>query len=250
MPDGAAKQVTSELPDHNVGVATDALVKTEDPEKFLGSSLPAPGVRVTLRDPGPPWLVVDHRFDKVSVPTWPIRLWKVTDVEAAPPSEQILQWSTRAVGFTVVEEVPSWRVFGEGGEPVSSILTRLETFDSSDVSALARGGAPGSTARWDEELELRRGLPGAYSSVVRQDLCGPAFRLVYRAIERVARRDAPSVFEYDPIDGVDVLVDTDWRTAVQSVSGAVAAYGSPDSFSAEEVEQLRAPWRRLFGEPV
>jgi hypothetical protein len=54
-------------------------------------------------------------MDTVIVAQWPSRLWRVADIEPAPPAHQVISRITRATSVRVVEEVEAWRLFGPLG---------------------------------------------------------------------------------------------------------------------------------------
>lgn len=210
---------------------------------FAGSPYPQPGVRVRGTGGNPPWLVVDHYIDRMIVNRWPVRLWRVTDIEAAPPESQVSEWYTRAISVRIVEELPAWLLFGDHGDEVTSIIDAAGQLGHEDVTVLAaaRPDAAGhiyaeAWRRW--QPQARSGSPVGYALI-----------LVHHAVEQSARRSGLSVFRYDPVDGVDVLADRTWAAAEAACVEAALGLGAPHLVDPTEQALLTQAWRRWLAAP-
>lgn len=138
---------------------------------FAGAPYPQPGVRVRGTGGNPPWLVVDHCIDRMVVNRWPVRLWRVTDIEAAPPESQVSDWYTRAVSVGIVEELPAWLLFGGHGYEVTRIIEAAGRLEDEDVTVLAaaRPDTAGQVyaevwRRW--QTQARSGSPVGYALIL------------------------------------------------------------------------------------
>jgi hypothetical protein len=205
---------------------------------FAGSPYPQPGVRVRGTGGNPPWLVVDHYIDRMVVNRWPVRLWRVTDIEAALPESQVSDWYTRAVSVGIVEELPAWLLFGDHGYEVTRIIEAAGRLEDEDVTVLAaaRPDTAGDVyaevwRRW--EAQARSGSPVGYALI-----------LVHHAVEQAARRSGLPVFRYDPADGVDVLADRTWVAAEAACLEAALGLGGPHLVDPAEQALLSQAWRR------
>jgi hypothetical protein len=205
---------------------------------FAGAPYPQPGVRVRGTGSNPPWLVVVHYIDRMGVSRWPVRLWRVTDIEAAPPGSQVSDWYTRAISVRIVEELPAWLLFGDHGYEATRVIDAAGRLEDEDVTVLAaaRADAAGHVyaeawRRW--QAQARSGSP-----------VGCALILVHQAVDRSARRSEPSLFRYDPVDGVDVLADRTWVAAKAACLEAALGLGAPHLVAPAEQALLTQAWRR------
>jgi hypothetical protein len=205
---------------------------------FAGAPYPQPGVRVRGTGGNPPWLVVVHYIDRMGVSRWPVRLWRVTDIEAAPPGSRVSDWYTRAISVRIVEELPAWLLFGDHGYEVTRVIDAAGRLEDEDVTVLAaaRADAAGHVyaeawRRW--QAQARSGSP-----------VGCALILVHQAVDRSARRSEPSLFRYDPVDGVDVLADRTWVAAKAACLEAALGLGAPHLVAPVEQALLTQAWRR------
>ena len=222
----------------------DLVVRTSGAE-YIGEPFPEPGARVRLRpDGGPPWLVVEFGVEGVLVPSWPIRLWEVTEVEPAPEAEQISTRATRAVAFTVVRELDAWRVFGPQGQSVAWLLDCLALLTRDDVLALA-DALRGEPAESNERLTDRRFRRPGRSYIGLDGPSQTALELAHQAVLRAARDRDPSALAFDPVDGVDVLANPDWTNAAQAVARAVIGFVEAPADAA----LLILAWKSRFGDP-
>jgi hypothetical protein len=214
-----------------------------DPDGFSGRPYPAPGVRVVSRHgDAPPYLVVEERLDNVLVLEWPIRLWRVTAIDAA--ADQVAgSGYVRATAFTVVEEVDARVVFGPNGAEVAAIVDRASRLSADEAGLLAAAHDPGSAAivdrAWDRFLAVvdRRGRR-SLSPV------GPGLTLVERGVIAAASL-AGAAFELDEEDGVEVLADPTWQAARHAAMSATLAVGAPQLLDEAERQVLVAPWALL-----
>jgi hypothetical protein len=205
---------------------------------FAGAPYPQPGVRVRGTGGNPPWLVVDHYIDRMVVNRWPVRLWRAADIEAAPPGSQVSDWYTRAISVRIAEELPAWLLFGDHGYQVTRIIDAAARLEDEDVTVLA-AARPGTAGHIYAEV-WRRWQPQARSG----SPVGCALILVHQAVEQSARRSGPSLFRYDPVDGVDVLADSTWVAAEAACLEAALGLGAPHLADPTDQALLTQAWRR------
>jgi len=227
-----------------VSITRDNFLKTPVSEHdFAGSPYPQPGVRVRGTGGNPPWLVVDHYIDRIIVDRWPVRLWRVADIEAAPPGSQVSEWYTRAISVVIAEELPAWLLFGDHGYEVTSIIDRASRLDDEDVTILA-------SARPDTAGQIYAEAWGRWQPQARSGSpVGGALMLVHHAVEQSALRCGLSLFRYDPVDGVDILADRTWVAAEGACLEAALGLGAPHLVDATEQAVLTQAWRRWLAAP-
>ena len=223
---------TAELsPEH------DSLLVTPVGEmEFPGSPYPAPGARVVGTGGNPPWLVVQHYLDRIGLAGWPVRLWRVGDIDAAPPGAQQSDWYTRVFSANIVEEVSAWLLFGEHGAEVARVIEAAQDLRQEDAVALA-ANRPDRAGSVYAEVWRRWQSPARWGSPV-----GHTLILTHNAVERSAKNVAPSVFRYDPIDEVDLLVERTWIVAQAALLEAALGLGAPHLMNADETAVLTTAW--------
>ena len=139
----------------------------------------APGARIELPSRSPPWIVVDHAIDSVLVARWPGKLWFVVDVDAngidqANPNAHY----TRAYAVTVQRQIPSWKLFGDYGKSVCSVIAAAAQLSVDQVRMLANLRHPDAdhaySLAWETWL-TRQGFADVGESSVRSGtLAAPA----------------------------------------------------------------------------
>jgi hypothetical protein len=206
-------------------------------EDFAGSPYPAPGLRVHGTGGNPPWLVVDHYTERMIVRRWPVRLWRVCDIEAASPENQVNHWYTRTISFEIAEEVPAWHLFGEHGLEVASVIESVAELRQQDVDVLSVN-RPDDAGTVYSDFWRRWQPHSAWGSPV-----GHALSLIHEAVERAAKMVSPSLFRHDPIDGVDVLGDRTWIAAEAALLEAALGLGAPQLIDEKERALLTRAWR-------
>jgi len=211
---------------------------------FIGEPYPFPGAEIQRRPDERRWLVVDHVWDVINLPAWPIRVWRVTDVVPAPAEEQVAPWYTRASALRIVEELDAWRVFGEHGWKVAAIIERSAAIDRDDAAALANGREDGAGDAYNRAWETWRQRGPAHGSPI-----GRGLILVDRAVQRAAKAIDLSLFKFDPVDQVDVLNDRTWIRASHACLEAALAFGAPDLVPRADAGVMTAAWRARFNSP-
>jgi hypothetical protein len=222
----------------NGSISRDNLLKAPVTERhFEGPPYPAPGARVRGTGGNPPWLVVDHYIDGIVVNQWPVRLWRVADIEPAPPESQVGDWYTRVISVGIVEEVPAWLLFGDHGYEVTRVIDAAARLEGGDAMSLA--AARPETAGQIYAESWRRWLPHVPSG----SPVGHALLLIHQAVERSARRTGLPLFRYDTIDEVEVLADSTWVAAGRACLEAALGLGAPHLVDPTEQALLTQAWR-------
>jgi hypothetical protein len=188
-----------------------------------------------------------YRLNKIFPIRWPIRLWRVTDIDPPPPTASNTDY-WRAVAFTVVEELAPWIALGKNGWRDAWIIERAETLTREDAVALALAIPAGADQDYHQVwLRHLRWLDSG--GVVPTDRGGGGgISLAYQAVERAARRVDPQAFEVVEVNEKPVLVGV-WRKAASTAMYAVMAFGGSRFLDAEGTERLAAAWRSRFDDP-
>lgn len=216
----------------------DQLLLTPSSEAdFKGEPYPRPGLQVVGTGGNPPWLVVDHFIERIVVTRWPVRLWRVGHIEAAPQADQVTSWYTRAISVEIVEEVPAHTLFGEWGASVIQILELAALLTEDDVDNLARHRSAAAGQAYVDLWNRWQGTESPRGSPV-----GAALLLIHDRVNQSARRTGRSLFRFDPIDEVDVLDDPAWGAAQSALLEAAVGLGAPQFAEKEERELLTRSW--------
>ena len=150
---------------------------------------------------------------------------------------------TRAEAVRVIEELDAWRVFGEHGWRVGTVITQSALLDRDDAAALA-------SARDDRAGDAFRRAWQAWSQLGTSGCpIGHGLVLVSGAVQHAAMSIDRSLLSFDPVDGVDVLDDPTWIAARMACLEAAMAYGAPDLLSRVDTDSMCAAWQERFNCP-
>lgn len=239
-------------------VVVDYFALPVEAERFYGSPHPTPGARVSFEPDkllaargrseggskrpvsGEDGLVV-HK-DPLDLLFWPASLWRVEDLNRpVPPGPG--NRSVRVLGFTVIEQAPTWLAAGPHGDAVEWVVNVARTLTAEQAEALAvmpdEEEEPVRAAMWKRWTRLHRsGSP-----------VGISLFTIAEAVEEAARRVSPSLFAWSEEDGGEVLTDPVWLKAGHAASAAALGLGALEFLSAEEAETLARRWTSVFGTP-
>lgn len=249
--------VTTESPDSEHEIVGFTYVAHADTGSMRSA---AAGKLIENPRDGPPWIVVHHSLDVVSVAKWPGRLWRVGVRLAAAKQSDRAAGYTRAVSVRVFEELSPSILFGPQGDAVAQIATKARDLSEEEVMALARAADPEATAvyaqawnRWLKielpdsvygETEHTRTLGifgGAHCSPI-----GHGFMVINGAISDRARELlGDEAFVVDD-EGESSLVPL-WLAAAGALLCAAMGLGAPTLVTKEEARLLSASWLQLVG---
>jgi hypothetical protein len=163
-------------------------------------------------------------------------MWQVTGLENT-------RWVVRGGkpawfvcdAYTVVAEVPSWRMYGPHGRAVVAMLEGAAAVKPAGVRRLPPGAQrlPGPEAKDIVPVVHRRRMS--------------AMQAAYRAVETRAREvddDAGGEF-YSGCYFVYELTDPHWITASRLATQAAEAIAAPELFAEAELDERIRPWREL-----
>ncbi|MFC3502756.1 hypothetical protein ACFOOK_17485 [Micromonospora krabiensis] len=231
------------------------------------------GERVRIPSWAPPWIVVDHRLDRVLAGRWPGRLFRVRSVP--PESDEERDALARAArnlgadaGYTrvsavdVLEELRPGLLFGPHGDAVVDVLEHARLLTEPAARALAAARPPGADDAYDRAW--RRWLDAQAGGAAYQDddhrgvlaipgvgpgrsPIGSGLVAVWTCVvDSARRRVGPAAFTVQTDDGEEdeVLLDP-WRTAGGALLDAALALGAPDLVDAADAAVLTAAWRAV-----
>ncbi|MFI7608070.1 hypothetical protein ACIBTV_23405 [Micromonospora sp. NPDC049366] len=231
------------------------------------------GERVRIPSWDPPWIVVDHRLDRVLAGRWPGRLFRVRSVPPGSDEERDALARaarnlaadasyTRAFAVDVLEELRPGVLYGPHGDAVVEVLEHARLLTEPAAHALAAARPPAADDAYSRAWQrwLRGQADGAayedhdHSGVLAIPGAGPGgspigFGLValWTCVVDSARRCAGSAaftVETEDDEEDEVLLDP-WRTAGAALLDAALALGAPDLVDAVDAALLTAAWRAV-----
>lgn len=245
---------------YRAGIADYFAMPMED-RSFFGSPRPARGARVVFepdkllaareQSGRRAWpvsdedgLVVDE--DVRGVLLWPASLWRVEDLERPVRLAPATRW-VRVLAFTVVEQVPTWRVAGRHGYAVAWVIDLARALTAEQVEALAalpeeqeEQEEPLRAALWQRWRQARRsGSP-----------LGCGLTVLHTAVHDAARDVSASLFSPVREDGRGTLTDPAWQSAGRAAEAAALGLGAPELLPAGQAAALARRWTSVFGTPT
>jgi hypothetical protein len=230
-------------------------VPDSDPGVFAGAT---PGMVVRKPDRSPPWIVVDHAIESAVIARWPGRLWRVVVLDA-DGIEQASAYAnyTRALAVTIVEEVPTSRLFGEHGEAVVAVLSFAIRLDAATAERLAELRHPDANQAYSRAFRRWLDRVGYGSVHGASDFSGTlevgqapsrsplncGLSLVYRTVwDRAKVVVGPGAFVKD--DEGERALGRIWGAAASALLDAAMALGAPLVVS-EDAAVLTAAWKAM-----
>ncbi|MER0485020.1 hypothetical protein ABR737_43005 [Streptomyces sp. Edi2] len=232
---------------------------------------PTPGGRVMLPVFTPPWIVVEHSLERVSVTRWPGRLFRarvvppVTDEERTAMARAARGLSsgagyTRAIAVDLLEELSPSVLFGSHGDHVIRVLEAGLVLDEEGARELASARHPEADeeyhkawGRWlvnqpegkhyrNQDHASTLSIAGAGPS---RSPVGHGFSLIYWVVTKSAQQRArTSSFLLDE-DGEAVLADP-WDSALSALLDTAMAFGGPHLLDRDAAIVLTAAWHAVF----
>ena len=178
--------------------------------------------------------------DPRDLTVWPCRLWRVTDPQDVV--RPTTRWF-RCQAFTVLAELPAWRVFGEHGDRVAAVIEQADGLTAEQVARLSipdRGAADEIYRTGWERWRVR--TTGAHPT-------GSGLSTISHAADHAARRSDESLFVWDEDDGIEYLHDPRWTAARSAALQAAMAWGAPELFTPPERQILTHAWTAITGNP-
>lgn len=216
------------------------------------------GAVISNPDRAPPWIIVDHSLQDVTVASWPGRLWLAQVVDRLEPQDHRGRY-TRCISIKLIRELNTCHLFGSFGEAVERVLRFAGNLDRSGAEVLASGRhekAEQLTSRgwhrWQTLVTGEAASPDRDMSGVLQAAnnlkwpVGHGLSLAHRAVWDAAQRaEGDAAFEED--DEERWLI-APWSGASSALLETVWALGAPSLFNVAERDVLLQAWK-LVQEP-
>lgn len=200
----------------------------------------------------PPWIIVSHSLQDVTVARWPGRLWLARVLDRLEPQDHRGNY-TRCVSVKIVREMPTHNLFGSYGEQVERVLRFAADLDRAGAERLGKNRHEKAAQltsqgwhRWQDLVTGRnkqpdrdmRGVVKAANNLTSP--VGNGLSLAHRAVWDAAQRiDGDAAFEEDEEER---WLIGPWAAAGSAMLETVWAMGAPDLFDETEREILMMAW--------
>jgi hypothetical protein len=219
------------------------------------------GQTIKNKKKGPPWIVVDHGFEKMTIAKWPGTLWRAEVIDEAK-NTGLLEHAryTRANGVKIIERLPLDVLFGNYGVCVLKIIESASTIDVDTSKKLASTFTGEALALYSKGWNIFGGTkneqPPYYGrnhqntiAMPGDEGCSPinnAFSIIYSQVfDRANELTEGKAILSD--DEGNLSLDEEWSKACNSYLCAAMAVAYQQKYSQNEVELLSKVWESIYG---
>jgi hypothetical protein len=210
---------------------------------------------------GPPWVVVDHGFENMTIAKWPGSVWLAEVIDEAK-NTGLREYAkyTRANGVKIIERLPLSVLFGSFGAGVLKIIESTSGIDLDIAKKLA-------SAFPDEALELyskgwnifegtNNDQPPFYGrnhqntiAMPGDEGCSPinnAFKIIYSQVFDKANDITGGQAILSDDEG-NLSLDYQWLKTCNSYLCAAMAIAYQEKYSSDEMTSLSKAWETVYG---
>lgn len=213
----------------------------------------SPGLVLDRGTDEPPWFMVRHDLVAVSIPDWPLKLWKVEATRPIKPQGHSGNY-IRCRAITVLDEVPAFKVFGEEDRGIVDIINFAAGLSKPQAAVLSGKRSPRASQLvnkgWREWLRLT-GETTAQDDADFDDVLrlggqnggspvGPGLTVVWKVVFDRAGQVDPAAAHMHGDDGA-VFMAEPWNSACSALKDAVMSFGASHLFKPTEHRELRRP---------
>lgn len=219
------------------------------------------GQTIKNKKKGPPWIVVDHGFENMTISKWPGTLWRAEVIDEAK-NTGLLEYAkyTRANGVKIIERLPLGALFGDFGASVLKIIESASTIDIDTAKKLASTFTDDAVELYSKGWNIFGGTkndqPPYYGrnhqntiAMPGDEGCSPinnAFSIIYSQVFDRANvlTDGKAILEDD--EG-NLSLDDKWSKTCNSYLCAAMAVAYQHKYSQEEIDLLSKAWEAVYG---
>jgi hypothetical protein len=221
------------------------------------------GEVVRIEGRGPPWIVVHHALETITISKWPGRLWRVRIIEAATTRDQSKVGTpladagyTRSISVRILNEISPDALFGPRGSDVAAVLKKASQLDRSVAKALASSQHPDASRAYDrvwrawlkdrglhDDQDLDGTVQFAGKTLSGSPINKGLLVLHYIVFKRARALDGTAVIQ---TDGEDETLAPPWNGAASALGDAALAFGAPELATDSEKAVLLQAWRLTF----
>ena len=220
------------------------------------------GQTIKNKKKGPPWIVVAHGFENMTIAKWPGSLWRAEVIDEAKNTglRENAKY-TRANGVKIIEKLPPSILFGSYGAEVLMVIESTSDIDLDIAKKLA-------DALPDQALELyskgwnifggtKNDQPPFYGrnhqntiAMPGDEGCSPinnAFKIIYSQVSDKANEITGGQAILSNDEGGNLSLDDEWSKTCNSYLCAAMAIAYQEKYSSEEIALLSKAWETVYG---
>ncbi|MEW7007544.1 hypothetical protein AB2J24_07035 [Lentilitoribacter sp. EG35] len=217
----------------------------------------APGLVLDNKTDAPPWIIVDHDLRTMTIPNWPISLWKVRALKPIKPQGHQGNY-TRCRAIKVLERLPAYKVFGEVDTGLCNVLEFAQRMTLDQAIVLSKFRAKNAhefyNLAWHRWLHHNPTQSNGYTKDYEGILdigglkagspVGTALTLIHNVLfDQAGRVDPENAYVHED-DGTPHL-GSPWNKANSALNGAALSFGASEFFDPEGLEEMRRPMREV-----
>lgn len=219
------------------------------------------GQTIKNKKKGPPWIVVDHGLESMTIAKWPGSLWRAEVVDEAKDTGLLeLAKYTRANGVKFIERLSLEVLFGDFGEGVLKIIESANTIYIDTANRLASAFPAEALELYSKGWNIFGGTasdqPPFYGrnhqytiAIPGDEGCSPinsAFKIIYSQVFDQANELTGGKAVLSDDEG-NLSLDDEWSKSCNSYLCAAMAVAYQQKYSRDEVAVLSKAWEAVYG---
>lgn len=219
------------------------------------------GQTIKNKKKGPPWIVVDHGFESMTIAKWPGSLWRAEVIDEARDTGLLERAKyTRANGVKIIERLSLEVLFGDFGVGVLKIIESTNAIDIDTAKKLASTFPVEALELYSKGWNIFGGTisdqPPFYGrnhqytiAIPGDESCSPinnAFKIIYSQIFDQANELTGGKAVLSDDEG-NLSLDDEWSKTCHSYLCAAMAVAYQQKYSRDEVAVLSKAWEAVYG---
>lgn len=219
------------------------------------------GRTIKNKKKGPPWIVVDHGFENMTLAKWPGSLWRAEVIDDAK-NTGLREYAkyTRANSVKIIERLPLAILFGVFGVGVLKIIESASAVDINTANQLARAFPNEALELYSKGWNIFGGTkndqPPFYGrnhqytiAMPGDEGCSPinsAFKIIYSQVFDQANKLTGGTAIMSDDEG-NLSLDEEWSKACNSYLCSAMAVAYQQKYSGDEIALLSKAWAAVYG---
>lgn len=219
------------------------------------------GQTIKNKKKGPPWIVVDHGFENMTIAKWPGSLWRAEVIDEAKNTglRQNAKY-TRANGVKIIEKLPLSILFGGYGAGVLKVIESTSDIDLDKAKKLADTFPDQALELYSKGWNIFGGTkdnqPPFYGRNHQNTIAMPgdegrspinnAFTIIYSQVFDKAKEITGGQAILSDNEG-NLSLDDEWSKTCNSYLCAAMAIAYQEKYSSEEIALLSKAWGTVYG---
>jgi hypothetical protein len=219
------------------------------------------GKYVKNKKPGPPWFVIDHAINSMTVAKWPGSLWEAQIVDEAK-NTGLLDYAkySRANEIKVLRQLPLSNLFGKYGEAILKIISTASSINLDDVNILSALSTDDALSLYSKGWNIFGGTKNDDSpnfgrnhkntiAMPGDEGCSPinnGFKIIYGEVFNRANELTNGEAIHSDEDG-NAFLEPTWQNACNAFLCAAMAIAYQDKYTNDEIKTLSKAWEEVYG---